>query len=222
MAKILDIPRSGKRGPSVSLDTPYGQVERRLSVPKNPRTVAQQRVRSNLGQIASRWRGLADDLRDAWTTTAKETPSHPRLGQSGHLTGCQLFIKINCTLAAIGAPQVDVPPVRPSFSANPVGALTITRAASGVSMKVKVPRAPVHYVMVMGTAPCSRGMSRPRRFTMLGALPVPASGVCDITELYVAKYGVPPAGTRVFIRTRQIANGWEDEPKDTTAVVPAA
>jgi hypothetical protein len=42
----------------------------------------------------------------------------------------------------------------------------------------------------------------------------------DITDLYVAKYVVPPVGTRVFIRTRQTANGWEDLQKETNAVVP--
>jgi len=221
MAKTLDIPRSGKRGSTVSLHTPYGQAERRLVVPKNPRTPAQQRVRSTLGQISSCWRGLADDQRAGWITAAAKASSHPRLGQSGHLTGCQLFIKINCTLAAIGAAQVEVPPGRPNFNSNPVGALTITRTANGVALELKVPRSPAHYLMLMGTAPCSRGMACPRRFTLLGALPVPVSGVSNITDLYVAKYGVPPAGTRVFIRTRQVADGWEDEPKDTTAVVPA-
>jgi hypothetical protein len=222
MAKILDIPRSGKRGSTVSVRTPYGQAERQLTVPKNPRTPAQQRVRSNLSQSSSRWRGLSDDQRTAWITAAEIASSHPRLNQSGHLTGCQLFIKINCTLAAIGAPQVDLPPDRPSFGLNPVGALTISTTTDRFALKLKVPRSPAHYVMVMGTAPCSPGMSRPRRFTLLGALPAPVSGISDITDLYVAKYGLPPAGTRVFIRTRQVADGWEDAPLDTTAVIPAA
>jgi hypothetical protein len=37
---------------------------------------------------------------------------------------------------------------------------------------------------------------------------------------YVDKYGVPPVGKRVFIPTRQQVNGWQDSPKQTTAVVP--
>ena len=45
-------------------------------------------------------------------------------------------------------------------------------------------------------------------------------GVSDITELYVAIYGIPPVGTRVFIHTRQQINGWQDTPERTTAVVP--
>jgi hypothetical protein len=65
-------------------------------------------------------------------------------------------------------------------------------------------------------------MTVPRRFVILGRLPDPVSRVSDITGLYVARYGVPPVRSRVFIRTVQVANGWEDFPKDTTAVVPKA
>jgi hypothetical protein len=222
MAKTGKQLQSGKRGTIVSLSTPYGQAERQLAVPKNPRTPAQQRVRGNLGSIAARWRGLTDKQRAAWIMAAQQTSIRPRLGQSGRLTGCQLFIKINCTLAAAGMDTVVDPPNRPRFSTNPVGALSITNTGGAISLKLQVSRAPADYTMLLGTAPCSRGVSRPRRFTVLGALPDPDAGVSDITDLYVAKYGVPPAGTRIFIRTRQVADGWEDLQKDTTAIVPAA
>ena len=221
MAKTGKQLQSGKRGSTVSLKTPYGQAERQLAVPSNPRTPAQQRARGTLARIASLWRGLTDEQRAAWITTAQQTSSQPRLGQSGRLTGCQLFIKINCTLAAAGMDTIVDPPNRPRFSTNPVGTLTITNEGGEISLKLRVSRAPAHYIMVMGTAPCSRGVSRPRRFTLLGALPAPEDGVSEITDLYVAKYGVPPVGTRVFIRTRQVADGWEDLQKDTTAVVPS-
>jgi hypothetical protein len=46
------------------------------------------------------------------------------------------------------------------------------------------------------------------------------SAIGDITKLYVDKYGVPPAGKRVFIHTRQQVNGWQEAAKKTTAVVP--
>lgn len=221
MAKTGKTLQSGKRGTTVSIHTAFGQAERQLAVPRNPRTPAQQRVRLTLGSIASRWRGLTDPQRTAWTALASDTRSQPRLGQSGRLTGCQLFIKINCTLAAAGMEQVIEPPERPIFAVNPVGALTITNNAGVIALKLAVSSAPAHYVMVFGTSPCSAGIARPRRFALLGALPASAAGMSDITELYVAKYGVPPVGARVFIRTRQISKGWEDRQKDATAVVPA-
>jgi hypothetical protein len=57
-------------------------------------------------------------------------------------------------------------------------------------------------------------------FTILGRLPAVKAGYSHITKLYVDRYGAPPPGTRVFIRTRQMSNGWVDFPTQTTAVVP--
>ncbi len=222
MAKVRTVPQSGKQGNTVSVPGPYGQVARPRVASKNPRTLAQQRVRGALSRFATRWRKLSEDRRLAWIGAGREHQTTPRLGQSGHLTGCQLYIKINCTLALIGAPPVDDPPARPKFSRNPVGALTISNDASTIALKLEVPSSPEHHVMVMATRPCSQGISRPRRFALLGALPQATSGVADITDLFVAKYGIPPVASRVFIRTFQVADGWEDQPKDVTAVVPGA
>ena len=151
-----------------------------------------------------------------------ETPSRPRLGQSGPLTGCALFVKINCNLAAIGLPQVDMPPDLPAFGPNPVGGLTITNTGGVIEIKLTVAGDPNQFIIVSGAAPCSAGVSYVDHFANIGLLPAPTGGFSNITGLYVAKYGVPPVGTRVVIRTRQIVNGWEGLPMEVTAVVPSA
>jgi hypothetical protein len=71
-------------------------------------------------------------------------------------------------------------------------------------------------------APCSAGKYFVRQYNILGLLPDPVRGVSDITELYVARYGVPPGGMRVCVRTQQHIKGWEDLPKQTSAIVPEA
>jgi hypothetical protein len=43
----------------------------------------------------------------------------------------------------------------------------------------------------------------------LGLLPLAQNGVCDITDMYVAKYGPLTSRTKIFIVTRQQKNGWE-------------
>jgi hypothetical protein len=222
MAKVRKVPSSGKQGTIVSYDTPYGQAERDRRVPANPRTNAQVRVRTTLGRSSARWRTLTDQQRRVWINGGAQVKSEPRLGQSGRLTGCQFFNKINCTLALTGEPPTDIPTERPDFSANPVGALNITNDNGEIALQLSVSRAPAHYVLVLATAPCSAGITVPRRFVILGRLPDPVARVSDITELYVARYGVPPVGARIFIRTVQVANGWEDFHKETTAVVPKA
>jgi hypothetical protein len=46
-----------------------------------------------------------------------------------------------------------------------------------------------------------------QHFPFLGLLPPPTDGWSDITELYVARYGVPKVGTAIWIRTCQHIDG---------------
>ena len=52
-------------------------------------------------------------------------------------------------------------------------------------------------------------------------LPDADGEVVDITELYVAMFGVPPAGKRIFIQTLQQINGSRNRPKTSSAGVLA-
>jgi hypothetical protein len=220
--KILDVPQSGKSGTSVSVQGRYGQFRRQLVIPKDPRTRDQVRVRLSLGRISARWNSLTEEQRGLWIAFAGSTRSRPRLGKSGRLTGQQLFVKINCTLASIGEPLVDVPPERPQFAANPVGSLSITNTRGAVALRLSVSKTPGAYIIVRGAAPCSQGVSFVRHFRILGRLPAPAAGASDITDMYVERFGVPRPGSRVFIHTNQQISGWEDGIKQTTAIVPRA
>lgn len=220
--KILDIPQSGKSGNTVSVRTRYGQSRRPLVIPKDPKTPAQLRSRSRLGHVAPRWRGLTDQQRTVWNARGRKIHSRPRLGQSGPLTGCQFFTMLNCNLASIGLQQVVLPTERPSFGTNPVGQLAITNMDGEIDLKLAVHGTPTKYTVVLGTAPCSAGISYAMHFVILGLLPTPKAGYSNIRKLYVDRFGVPPAGQRIFIRTLQQIDGWEDSPVQTTAIVPAA
>jgi hypothetical protein len=130
-------------------------------------------------------------------------------------------MKVNATLAFQGLALVLTPTERPKFDANPAGDLVITNTGGAVDLKLSVPTAPATDILVLGTAPCSAGVSYAKYFTILGRLPAAEAGYSHITKLYVDRYGPPPAGTRVFIRTRQVSKGWVDFPTQTTAIVPA-
>jgi hypothetical protein len=220
--KIIDVPQSGHLGTFISFKTRYGQFRRPYVVPRDPQTPAQLRVRSLMGRISARWRVLTDIQRAAWIARAAESQSRPRLGQSGRLTGCQLFVMINFNLALIGEDQVDLPPDYPQFGTNPVGALTITDVSGALALQLSVTAVPDCQILVWGTRPGSPGASFPGRFVFLGLLPEPVAGLSDITALYVARYGVLRLQTRIFIRTCLQINGWQSLPKQTPAVVPAA
>ena len=220
MSKASDVPQSGKRGTMVSMNTRYGLVQRQYVKPRDPKSPAQMTIRSNLAGIATRWRMLTDKQRSAWTAAGRDVESQRRLGRSTSLTGCQFFIKINAARAAIGLEQVSDPPELPQFEPNPIEELLITNNGGMITLKLSVPSAPAEHTLVLGAAPCSAGRSSARHFTFLGLLPAPARGLSDITELFVARFGMPPAGTRILVRTQQHIDGWDDLPRQVTAIVP--
>jgi hypothetical protein len=53
-------------------------------------------------------------------------------------------------------------------------------------------------------------------------VPAPAQGACTITNLYVARFGVPPVGSRIFVSTNETQNGWEGPRLVTSALVPTS
>jgi hypothetical protein len=59
-------------------------------------------------------------------------------------------------------------------------------------------------------------------FRILGTCPAPADGAADITSLYTARYGVPKAGTKVYVQVNQVVDGWESLPRTYSAIVPPA
>jgi hypothetical protein len=73
---------------------------------------------------------------------------------------------------------------------------------------------------VLGSRWCSRGIwTRGNRFAIIGELPKAVRGWSNITHDYVKAFGVPPVGRRIFIRPRQLVNGWQDEFKETCGTI---
>ena len=219
--KILDVPQSGKRGVTVSQGGRYGQISRALVIPTNPRTPAQMLIRNRLSGVAAMWRNLTQAQRDAWTAAAKALNSKPRDGQSGTLTGGQLFSKINISNLTVGSPVVNEPPSKPAMAILPVTDLVITNAQGAITLKLTTTDAPADGTMLRVAAPVSAGRTRPAGYVYAGILGNPANGAVDITDLYTAKFGKPPVGSKVFVSVNQNTDGWQDIPHEFVCIVPA-
>ena len=73
---------------------------RRHTVPKDPRTPAQQRCRARFAAASKMWSAngpLTEAQRHAWQADGAKRHSRPRLRQSGPLPGQQNYIGRNCT-----------------------------------------------------------------------------------------------------------------------------
>ena len=134
--KILDVPQTGKLGLTVTFPSRNGLIRRALVTPANPNSPAQLRVRAAFTQQAHRYDTLTTAEQNAWIAAAGQYQSRASLGQSGPLTGLQLFVKINSLLAQLGQDVVDAPPMLPSFANLAPQNLTITNTGGNVALKL--------------------------------------------------------------------------------------
>jgi hypothetical protein len=177
-------------------------------------------MRRAFGNFARAWgRVLTQAQRDRWDEAGPKVQSATRLG-SGPLTGQRHFQGINSARACIGLPPLWEPPAPVVFDRNPVGQLLITNYESGVRLRLKVGAPVAEDIMVFGQAPCSAGRRKRRNVSYLGLLSAAEDGLSDITSLYIARFGEPRPGQRVFIVTRQQKDGWENYDQQTTEIVP--
>jgi hypothetical protein len=202
---------SGTLGHEVYVDSKYGQVVRSQSRRPWRPTAGRLNVQHNMVMVVNAWRQLTRKQYEAWTAAARKAK----------MKTYPFFCKINGALAAARLPLLMDPPKPEKIRPNPVGKLEILNRGGVITLRLRVPRAPAHQVFVLGSRWCSRGIwTRGNRFKTIGTLPAAEGGWSDITDLYVKAFGVPPVGQRVFIRTRQLINGWQDEFKETWADVP--
>jgi len=220
--KIQDIPQVGKLGLTVTWPARNGLVRRILVTPKNPRTDRQLEVRELLVQQARRFDALTDAQQDAWNVAANGFQSRPTLGQSGPLTGLQLFVRINCKLGLLGQDAVDAPPVAPQFPSLAVQSLVITNTAEVIAVKLACPSNPGESTVLRASPPQNSAIRACRNFRIIGICPAPTDGSADITALYTAEFGAVPVGKRLFVQASTMVNGFESLPRQFQARVPAA
>ncbi len=220
--KIQDVPQTGKLGLTVTWVGRNGLLRRILVTPRNPRTGAQQVIRQSLAAQASAYDQLTDAEQEAWVAAAGKIESKPSLGQSGPLTGLQLFTKVNCALLAIGGDPVLSPPPTPALVRLPIDRLEISNTAGVIALRLHTTGAPPDGTMLRASAPQNSGCRLGVGYRVLGTLDSPSSGYITITTAYTSRFGVPPVGKRVFVSVNANINGYEGIPLMFSARVPAA
>ncbi len=220
--KIIDVPQTGKIGLQVSMPGRYGLVRRAWVVPANPNTLAQQTVRANLTAQAKAYDALTDAQQAAWESAASLVKSRATLGQSGPLTGLQLFTKINCSLLAINGEPVTDPPAIPQIDVLPITGLEITNTANVIAIKLVTTDSPPEGTMLWGGKPANSGVRRAPSMRLLGTLDSPVANRITITTAYTGEFGVPAVGQRVFVQCNANVSGFEGPRYTFSARVPTS
>ena len=218
--KIIDVPQTGKIGLQVSFQSRYGLVRRARVIPKQPNTFAQLQVRSNLTRAAAGFDKLTTAQQDAWNTAAAKHHTKPSLGQSGPLTGLQLFVKINTNLTFLGQESVIVPPAVPAFDAVPVVGLQIVLVLGVPKITLTCPTSVGENTVISACAPVNSGVRRAPQLKILGTCPAAVQGQADITGLYESMFGLPALGSRIFVSAHLMTDGWTSPTSLFSGLVP--
>jgi hypothetical protein len=183
-------------------------------------TPDQLRAREEMRLLAAAWNSLTDEQREAWGAYARADRRGSRVARARRRTGRRAFFKANSRRLALKQELLTDPPGPGSFYSTPWVRLVITNLAGRIALKLYLAHGRAEGVMVSSWHPCNPGAMVWDKFIRIGLLPAPHRGMCDITKQYVAKFGVPPVGKKIFIRIQQMNDYAGSVFYTTSAVVP--
>jgi hypothetical protein len=170
--------------------------------------------------LAAAWNSLTDEQREAWGAQARADRRGSRVARARRRSGRRLFFKVNSRRLALQQELLTDPPGPGTFYSTPWVRLVITNLAGRIALKLYLAQGQAEGVMVSSWHPCNPGAMVWAKFARIGLLPAPHRGMCDITKQYVAKFGVPPVGKKIFIRIQQMNDYSGSVYYTTSAVVP--
>lgn len=211
-AFIEDI--SGKVGGTIFSRNKGGAYAKNRVVPLNPQSSAQNLVRSKFASLSQNWKNLDEEQRAAWNAITSEYQYVNRLGEQKTLSGKALFQKLNENLLNIDEATIDNPlqPEGTNGIISEEDSLSILQDAGGTelaefnwTLNVENPDGNSRYV-IEATKPLSAGVSNPSgRFRKIDVVDETTATIgIGAGSNYVDKFGLPPIGSKVFVRIKPV------------------
>lgn len=215
----------GKIASTVFSRNKGGAVIRNRIKPINRRSVGQSTRRQTLGSLSSAWRGLSQANRDSWNSAAQNFPLQDTLGQTIFLSGEQLYVRFNANLILIGETAISTAPSPFAFA---VYTASLTAEDDTVSASFDIaftpnPMTAGNTVAAFATRNLSPGIEAPNQsaFRFIGMIDPADTSPKDLVTEYIAVFGNPVAGQKIFLELRPIAtaSGQGGTPLRASAIV---
>lgn len=196
----------GKIGGTVYSKNKWGAFARNLVTPTNPASPYSANVRNHFNTNVQLWNSLDDVQKKLWTDFAIIHPRTDVFGSTYTLTGQTMLLSTNQNMQAIGGTDFTVPGTDDvpaenwlimSVDADSAGLIKITTAFA--------PNNANNFCAVFATPGMSPGRTVAyQQYRQIGSIPADGSTIFDISTDYLAKFGALVAGTKVFVKLRQI------------------
>jgi hypothetical protein len=202
-----------------------GNYFRARIAPIQPRTPAQQAIRSQLSSFSANWKALTQLQIAGWNALASTITLKDTLGNSYKPTGAQLYVGNNVNIQATGGPIVNDPPaLKPELAAINFATATATAGTPSfiVTTGVAAATSDEHFLF-RATPQLSPGISfigqsEYRTIGVFSSLDAPS---WDILADYNARYGALVKGANIGLQVLCIsqATGFAGIPVSTSTIV---
>jgi hypothetical protein len=167
---------------------------------------------------AALWRTLTDAQRAGWTDLASSMSRTDSLGSSYTLNGFLCFCSVNNNRAAAGDAGITAAPALVTPPTILTAVVTLTAAALSVAYTV-TPLAAGARLFSFVSPQRSAGRNFEGDYRLLAVSAAAAASPANLYAAYVAKFGVPVVGNRVFFSFTTYSGGFQSGPLVTSAVV---
>jgi len=214
----------GKLGGHVASRNRAGSYFRTKVTPVNPNTSFQQMVRALLTSLAQTWRTLTADQRSAWNSAVQDFARTDIFGDIKNPTGFNLFVRLNTNIDNVNQPQISLPPL-PAAVVESVASATSFILTGNVSTVTFAPTVAAGMAVIIRATPgLSPGISFVKsEFRIIQILDALDTSPADIDAAYVAKFGAPVLGAKIFVSltTVNIITGQVSVPSQVDTIVQA-
>ena len=194
----------GKINGHVASKNRSGAYFRTKVTPTNPQTAAQSDARSRLAQFSQAWSGLNDGARIAWNAAVTSWMTNNIFGDGVMPSGKNLYTRLNANLDLVGAASLNVPPLPIATTSADISNMIADVSANQIQFDFANADAGQELV-IEATAPQTPGTyNASGRFRVISTQTQDPAGTINVWSEYVAKFGGPVAGQKVFIRVKSI------------------
>lgn len=217
--KLLTVPSSGSIAGTTYSHNRFGQYTRSRVTPVNYAGSGRRAiVRGYLSTSAAAWATLTDQQRGAWSGYAAARPSTDRLGSRQVLSGFAIYQSINCERLNVGLSLATLPPSSDDVWVVSITAYLIHRATGALYTNWAAGPSG-SYLCRAFSPPRSAGVSYNSRFWQMNVVSA-TLGSATGYSLYIAEFGTPAAGSRVFTRLTPVnAHGVRGLPVVASCIV---
>lgn len=216
--KYLGAPQSGSQANTTASRNRFGQYYRNRSIPVNPASGPQLVQRARLAANATAWKSLTSAQRAGWNDFATQINLTDALGQAYTPTGFNAYVLVNNNNTDAGNAVVANAPAYTTPNALTLGTVTITAAAFTVAYTVTpLPAGNRCFLYVSLQRSAGRTFEADLRLLQVSA--AAAASPVDAYAAYLARFGLPIVGNRIFVRVRCFATGLLSADAGGSAVV---